>query len=27
VQHYAARDYGSAKRRIHRITLEHDGVF
>jgi taurine dioxygenase len=27
VQHYAARDYGSAKRRIHRITLEHDGAF
>jgi taurine dioxygenase len=27
VQHYAARDYGSARRRIHRITLEHDGVF
>ncbi|KAA1007255.1 taurine dioxygenase [Paraburkholderia panacisoli] len=28
VQHYAARDYyGSAHRRIHRITLEHDGVF
>jgi taurine dioxygenase len=27
VQHYAARDYGSANRRIHRITLEHDGVF
>ncbi|BAO91476.1 TauD/TfdA dioxygenase family protein [Caballeronia cordobensis] len=27
VQHYAARDYGAAKRRIHRITLEHDGVF
>lgn len=27
VQHYAARDYGSARRRIHRVTLEHDGVF
>lgn len=27
VQHYAARDYGSAHRRIHRVTLEHDGVF
>ncbi|WP_028216340.1 TauD/TfdA dioxygenase family protein [Paraburkholderia oxyphila] len=27
VQHYAARDYGSARRRIHRITLEHDGAF
>jgi taurine dioxygenase len=27
VQHYAARDYGSARRRIHRITLAHDGVF
>jgi taurine dioxygenase len=27
VQHYAARDYGSARRRIHRITIEHDGVF
>ena len=27
VQHYAARDYGSARRRIHRITLVHDGVF
>lgn len=27
VQHYAARDYGAAKRRIHRITLEQDGVF
>jgi taurine dioxygenase len=27
VQHYATRDYGSAHRRIHRVTLEHDGVF
>jgi taurine dioxygenase len=27
VQHYAARDYGSARRRIHRVTLEHDGAF
>lgn len=27
VQHYAARDYGTARRRIHRITLEHDGAF
>jgi taurine dioxygenase len=27
VQHYAARDYGAARRRIHRVTLEHDGVF
>lgn len=27
VQHYAARDYGSSRRRIHRVTLEHDGAF
>lgn len=27
VQHYATRDYGSANRRIHRITLEYDGRF
>jgi taurine dioxygenase len=27
VQHYAARDYGSARRRIHRVTLEYDGKF
>ena len=27
VQHYAARDYGTARRRIHRVTLEHDGAF
>ena len=27
VQHYAARDYGQARRRIHRVTLAHDGAF
>lgn len=27
VQHYALRDYGKAPRRIHRVTLEYDGVF
>ncbi len=27
VQHYAVRDYGKAPRRIHRVTLEYDGVF
>lgn len=27
VQHYAVRDYGPARRRIHRVTLAHDGVF
>lgn len=27
VQHYAVRDYGKATRRIHRVTLEYDGVF
>lgn len=27
VQHYAVRDYGKAARRIHRVTLEHDGAF
>ncbi|RZN33568.1 TauD/TfdA family dioxygenase [Bradyrhizobium sp. Leo121] len=27
VQHYATRDYGKAPRRIHRLTLEYDGVF
>ncbi|MFG1478775.1 TauD/TfdA family dioxygenase [Xanthobacter sp. V4C-4] len=27
VQHYAVRDYGAARRRIHRITLEYDGAF
>ncbi len=27
VQHYALRDYGQAPRRIHRVTLEYDGVF
>jgi taurine dioxygenase len=27
VQHYAVRDYGAVRRRIHRVTLEHDGIF
>ncbi len=27
VQHYALRDYGNAPRRIHRVTLDYDGVF
>jgi taurine dioxygenase len=27
VQHYALRDYGKAPRRIHRVTLDYDGVF